>query len=60
MAKIKDMTQGSPAKLIFTFALPLMLGNIFQQLYTVVDTAIVGQFVSVEALASIGSADWPN
>ena len=60
MAKIKDMTQGSPAKLIFTFALPLMLGNIFQQLYTVVDTAIVGQFVGVEALAAIGSADWPN
>ncbi|MGN1249717.1 MAG: MATE family efflux transporter, partial [Candidatus Spyradocola sp.] len=60
MAKIRDMTKGSPAKLIFTFALPLMLGNIFQQLYTVVDTAIVGQFVGVEALASVGAADWPN
>ena len=60
MATIKDMTKGSPAKLIFTFALPLMLGNIFQQLYTVVDTAIVGQFVGVEALASVGAADWPN
>lgn len=59
-SKIKDMTKGSPAKLIFTFALPLMLGNIFQQLYTVVDTAIVGQFVGVEALASVGAADWPN
>lgn len=59
-SKIKDMTKGSPAKLIFTFALPLMLGNVFQQLYTVVDTAIVGRFVGVEALASIGSADWPN
>ncbi len=58
--KIKDMTKGSPAKLIFTFALPLMLGNIFQQLYTVVDTAIVGRFVGVEALASVGAADWPN
>ena len=60
MAQIKDMTQGRPAKLIFTFALPLMLGSIFQQLYTVVDTAIVGQFVGVEALAAIGAADWAN
>ena len=58
--KIKDMTRGKPAGLIFTFALPLMLGNVFQQLYTVVDTAVVGQFVGVEALASIGAADWPN
>ena len=60
MATIKDMTKGSPAKLIFTFALPLMLGNIFQQLYTVVDSAFVGQFVGVEALASVGASDWPN
>jgi len=60
MAKIKDMTQGRPAKLIFTFALPLMLGNIFQQMYTVVDTAIVGKFVGMEALAAIGAADWAN
>ncbi len=59
-SKIKDMTKGRPAGLIFTFALPLMLGNIFQQLYTVVDTAVVGQFVGVEALASVGAADWPN
>ena len=59
-SKVKDMMRGKPAGLIFTFALPLMLGNIFQQLYTVVDTAVVGQFVGVEALASIGAADWPN
>lgn len=59
-SNIKDMTKGRPAGLIFTFALPLMLGNVFQQLYTVVDTAVVGQFVGVEALASVGAADWPN
>ena len=34
------MTEGSPAKLLITFALPLMVGNVFQQLYTVVDTAV--------------------
>ncbi len=39
------MTQGSPLRLIITFALPLMAGNVFQQLYTVVDTAVVGQVV---------------
>lgn len=54
------MTAGSPAKLILTFALPLMFGNMFQQLYTMVDTVVVGQFVGVEALASVGSADWLN
>jgi len=54
------MTSGSPAKLLLTFALPLMFGNMFQQLYTMVDTVVVGQFVGVEALASVGSADWLN
>ena len=54
------MTQGSPTRLLITFALPLMLGNVFQQLYTVVDTAVVGQGVGVEALAAIGAADWLN
>ena len=58
--RIKDMTQGKPGRLILSFALPLMVGNICQQLYTLVDTAIVGQFVGVEALASLGAADWLN
>ncbi len=52
------MTTGSPAKLILTFALHLMAGNICQQLYTLVDTAVVGQFVGVEALAALGATDW--
>ena len=54
------MTEGSPLKLMFFFALPLMLGNVFQQLYTVVDTAIVGRGVSMNALAALGTVDWLN
>lgn len=59
-ANTKDMTKGRPAKLLFFFAVPLMLGNLFQQFYTMVDTVIVGQGVGVEALASLGAADWLN
>lgn len=55
-----DMTVGHPLKLLVAFALPLMLGNIFQQLYTMVDTIIVGQGVGVTALAAVGASDWLN
>ena len=58
MARVKDMTKGSPLKLILGFALPLMFGNIFQQLYSMVDTIVVGRVVGVEALASVGAASW--
>ena len=54
------MTEGKPLGLILKFALPLMLGNVCQQLYTMVDTMIVGNGVGVEALASLGAADWLN
>ena len=54
----KKMTTGSPGKLIITFAIPLMLGNILQQFYTMADTMIVGQVVGVEALAAVGAGDW--
>ena len=47
--RIKNMTDGKPAALIFTFALPLMIGNVFQQLYTVVDTMVVGKGLGVIA-----------
>ena len=57
-AKIKDMTAGRPLPLIISFALPLMVGNIFQQLYTVVDTMVVGKALGVEALAALGATDW--
>ena len=58
--QVRDMTKGAYAPMMLAFALPLMLGNIFQQLYTVSDAAIVGRFVGVTALASIGAADWMN
>ena len=50
----KDMTQGSPLKLILQFALPLLFGNLFQQAYNMVDAAIVGQYLGSNALASVG------
>ena len=53
-------TEGSPWRLLLLFSLPLMAGNIFQQLYTVVDTAVVGQALGVEALAALGTVDWLN
>lgn len=60
MSKQLKMTQGHPGKLLLVFALPLMFGNVFQQLYTVVDTAIVGKGVGMDALAALGTVDWLN
>ncbi len=60
ISKVNDMTSGSPAKQIFLFSLPLMLGNILQQGYIMIDSMIVGRFIGVEALAAIGAADWLN
>lgn len=57
-AQVRDMTKGAPAKLILFFAVPLMLGNIFQQLYTMVDTIVVGQVAGVQALAALGAVEW--
>ena len=59
-SRIKDMTRGNPWSLIVGFALPLMFGNVFQQLYTVVDTMVVGQALGVSALAAVGAVDWLN
>ena len=56
----KDMTQGSPLKLLLAFAVPLMLGSLFQQFYNLADTIIVGRFVGVEALAAVGSVGGLN
>lgn len=50
-----DMTKGNPAKLILAFTIPILIGNLFQQFYSMVDTAIVGQFVGVGALAAVGA-----
>lgn len=60
MSKQINMTKGPAGKQILLFALPLMLGNVFQQMYTVVDTAIVGKGVGMDALAALGSVDWLN
>ena len=56
--KVKDMTTGAPLPLLISFALPLMVGNVFQQFYTVVDTMVVGKALGVDALAALGATDW--
>jgi len=50
-----DMTQGNPLKLVLTFAVPLFFGNVFQQLYAMVDTVVVGHFLGDAAIAAIGA-----
>ena len=52
---MKDMTVGKPIKLILSFAIPMLIGNIFQQIYNVVDTIIVGRYLGELALAGVGS-----
>lgn len=52
------MTTGSPVRLLLAFSMPLMLGNVFQQLYTFADALIVGQCVSANALAALGATEW--
>lgn len=51
----KDMTVGNPTKMILNFTVPLFIGNVFQQLYNMADTIIVGKFVGADALAAVGS-----
>lgn len=51
----QDMTVGNPTSLIAKFALPMLVGSIFQQMYSMVDSIVVGKFVSVEAFAAIGA-----
>lgn len=53
--KVKDMTEGAPLKLIIGFAVPMFLGLLFQQFYSMVDTIIVGKYLGVNALAAVGS-----
>ena len=57
---VKNMTTGKPGKLILGFSLSLVAGNVFQQLYTVVDTMVVGKYLGVSALAALGASDWLN
>ena len=50
-----DMTSGSPYRLILSFTMPLLLGNIFQQLYNMVDSVVVGNVIGDKALAAVGT-----
>ncbi len=58
MSRITNMTAGDPKRLILSFAFPMIITNIGQQLYNIVDTAIVGRGVGVSALASVGCTTW--
>lgn len=53
--QMKDMTVGNPTKIILLFAIPLLIGNVFQQFYNMADTLIVGRCIGVDALAAVGS-----
>ncbi|MFC2104160.1 MATE family efflux transporter [Bacteroidota bacterium] len=53
---MKDLTTGKEGSLILKFALPMLLGNVFQQLYNIVDSIIVGNFIGKEALAAVGAS----
>ena len=50
-----DMTKGNPMKIILLFSIPVLMGNLFQQFYNMVDTVIVGQYLGSKALAAVGS-----
>lgn len=52
---VKDMTEGNPTELLLTFMLPMVVGNVFQQLYNMVDSMIVGKYVGADALAAVGA-----
>ena len=53
---MKDLTQGSEVKLIFKFAVPLIIGNLLQQFYNIIDSIIVGKYIGTEALAAVGAS----
>ncbi len=53
---MRDLTEGKPGRLIFQFAAPMLIGNVFQQLYNVTDSIIVGRFLGKEALAAVGAS----
>lgn len=51
----RDMTTGKPVKIILNFTIPIFIGNVFQQFYSMADTIIVGKFVGNTALAAVGA-----
>lgn len=54
--RMRDLSVGKESRLIFQFAMPMLIGNIFQQFYNVVDSAVVGKFIGKEALAAVGAS----
>lgn len=56
--RFTDMTCGDSTRAIFLFSLPLLFGNLFQQMYSLTDSAIIGQYVGIHALAAIGAGAW--
>ena len=58
MGRDKNLTKGNPFSLIFSFSISMMMGNVFQQLYTVVDSIIIGKKIGPLGLAAIGGTDW--
>ena len=52
----KEMTEGSPLRLIFNFSLPLILGSLLQQTYSLIDAAIVGKYLGINDLAAVGAS----
>ena len=54
---MKDMTKGNPTRLILQFAIPLLIGQLFQQVYSLTDTRIVGSFLGENALAAVGATN---
>ena len=53
---VKNMTAGSPIRLILSFTVPLLIGNVFQQFYNIADIIIVGRTIGVHALAAVGAS----
>ena len=57
---VNDMTKGNPTRLLLSFTMPMLVGNIFQQLYNIVDSIIVGKFVGADGLAAVGATGSVN
>ena len=59
MAKLLDMTEGSPARLLLRFSVPAVVGNLAEQLYLLADKAIVGRYVGAGAFSAVGATNAP-
>lgn len=56
-SKTLNMTEGSPVRLLIIFAIPMLIGNVFQQMYNLVDSVIVGRYIGADALAAVGATN---